>query len=134
MGIFVKLRWNVEVQHTPCAQENYRNTAPGYIQRSSDVGRLDKMRTRTGKSTIRLEFLHCGISGAYKEQLLLLKSNTRLQNRHEASFGWMVSCGSGRRTDFALSIVELIDGRRRKVEICSWNTSKPHSLPTQFHQ
>jgi hypothetical protein len=64
MGTFVKLRWNIEVQYTPCAQEDYRNTAPDYIQRSSDVGRLDKMRTRTGKSAIRLEFLHCRMSEA----------------------------------------------------------------------
>jgi hypothetical protein len=31
MGIFVKLRRNVEVQHTPCAQEDYRNTTLDYI-------------------------------------------------------------------------------------------------------
>jgi hypothetical protein len=46
----------------------------------------------------------------------------------------MVSYSHGERTDLALSIVEVIDGRRRKVETCSWNTSKPHGLPTQLHQ
>lgn len=134
MGALVKLRWDIKVQHTPCAREDYRNTAPDYIQGSSDIGYLDKMRTRTRKSAIRLEFLHLRNVRSIEGTASVVEVEYEIVDRHEASFEWMVSCGHGKRTDLALLIVEVIDGRRRKVEICSWYTSKPHSLPTQLHQ